>query len=411
MAVAQATCTASFYTAVGGNDVTWRCEWPAEAVGGKVVRIKTDELNEVVTQPNNASSFPWRILGKLDDGTTRVLDTAAAWGQLDKSRLVSAWTDFPAHEGVAVWVRPDLARATLAKAMRMNGVRTIAETDDNYFSDAKQNIFLRQGQTDDKVRLQHAKAMVSMDANVFSTPWLRDRYAKEYRRLFGKKGMPEMHVCRNHIPREMWPTLVERDGPLRVGFMGSPSHVWDVAALAYTSFHAAKQVGCETVMIGYNPADPDPDTPDTLEVDGETIDLRSEKSRALKEKWERVVDKHVRWVDPETYHRTSLPFDISLCPLLYNDNTCGKSDIKAIESVVNGAAPVVSAHPVFLSAGWIDGVNCLMGGSPEELAHAVVRLVKDHGLRKAIVEAGRDMVRNTRNEETMRSEWRAALVG
>lgn len=410
MAVAQATCTATWIVAVGGNDVTWRAEWPAAAVGGKVMAVRTDEVNEVFTQPNNASPFPWRILGKLDDGTTRILDTAAAWGQLDKSRLVSAWTDFPAHEGAAVWVRPDLARATLAKAMRMNGVRTIAETDDNYFSDARHNIFLRRGQTTDKIRLDHAKAMVSMDANVFSTRWLRDRYHKEYRRLFGDVGLPEMHVCRNHIPREMWPEQVPNYGPLRVGFMGSPSHLWDVHR-AYASFHAAKQLKCETVMIGFNPADPDPDTPDEIELDGETLQLRSEKSKTVRDKWQAVVDKHVRWIDPAEYHRVPLPLDIGIAPLRRNDNTLGKSDIKAIEYTVSGAAVVAESHPVFRSAGWVHEVNCLLASSQTEMARQTVRLIRDDALRRELVQNAREMVATERNEDVMKEEWDVAIRG
>ncbi len=339
-----------------------------------------------------------------------MLDTAAAWGQLDKSRLVSAWTDFPAHEGVAVWVRPDLARATLAKAMRMNGVRTIAETDDNYFSDARHNIFLRRGQTNDKIRLDHAKAMVSMDANVFSTIWLRDRYHREYRKLFGDVGLPEMHVCRNHIPREMWPETVPNYGPLRVGFMGSPSHIWDVSR-AYAAFHGAKQVGATTTMIGYNPADPDPDTPDTIELDGETIELRNAKSIAVRDKWKSVVDNHVRWIDPDSYHRVPLPLDIGIAPLRRNDNTLGKSDIKAIEYTVSGAAVVAESHPVFRSAGWVHEVNCLLTSSQNEMARQTVRLIRDHALRRELVQNAREMVATERNEAVMRDEWRAALAG
>lgn len=391
----------------GGNDCTWRVEWPAEAVGGKAVLIEKDEAVETFSSPNRDSGFPWQIVVK-QGGKAHRLDTAAAWYTFcdDSPTYDGMWTEFPAHEGVAVFTRPDWLRATLAKAMRMNGIHTVAESDDNYFCDASLNLFQRHLGADENTHMAHARAMVQMDANIFSTAWLRDRYYKAYRERFGKKGLPPMFVCRNHIPRDAWPTVEDYDGPLRVGFMGSPSHVWDISALAYTTFHAAKQLGCKTTMIGYSPANPDPDIPDEIRDA-----LRSERSREVQEKWATVVDESIPWIDPERYHRQGLPLDIGLCPLLWNDFTAGKSDIKPIEMVVNGAVPVVSAHPVYLTAGWKHEVNCLVGGSPEELALAVVRLVKDAKLREDLLAAGHEMVANERNEQVMRDEWMVALAG
>ena len=175
--------------------------------------------------------------------------------------------------------------------MNENGVRTIAETDDNYFAPSRQNLFSREQNLGERGHDMHAKAMASMTANVFSTEWLRDRYHREYRRRFKGLPLPEMHVARNCIPSWAWPERDESyDGPVRVGFMGSPSHVWDVH-IAYAAFHAAKHAHATTVMIGYNPADPDPDIPDEVEVDGVWHKTRSEKSLAVSAKWAKVIDK------------------------------------------------------------------------------------------------------------------------
>jgi hypothetical protein len=202
---------------------------------------------------------------------------------------------------------------------------------------------------------------------------------------------------------------VEYDGPLRFGFMGSQSHIWDIGRLAYASFHAAKQVGCRTFMIGYNPADPTPEAPDEIEIDGVMTPTRTEESLAVSRRWQTVVDEHVRWVDPLVFKRGGLPLDIALSPLLSNDFNDGKSDIKNVEAVIAGAAPVCSSHPVFQRGGWKHRENCMMGGSQEELAEAVLELVRDRKLRASIVEAGREMVREQRDERALRREWGEAL--
>jgi len=360
--------------------------------------------------PNTDTNLPWRVMARLENGRVRVIDSGEAWAHFTRKRprVTALWTEFPNHEGVAVFSRPDPPRNTLARAMQQNGVRTVAETDDNYFCDSKHNLFLREFGYDAARITQHAKAMVRFDANVFSTVWLRDRYHRQYRDLFGNVGLPEMHVCRNHMPLAEWPAPADHDGPLRVGFMGSPSHVWDVN-LAYAAIHAAHTLGCETVMIGYNPANPDPDKPDVLEIDGQTVHTRSERSKAVRATWQRVVTTHVPWVAPENYHREPLPLDIGLCPLLYNDFTLGKSDVKSVEYSVSGAAVVAQNHPIYTQAGWVHERNCLLAGSQEEMGLATVRLIRDRKLRAELVQNAQAMVREQRNEEAMKREWRAAL--
>jgi hypothetical protein len=185
--------------------------------------------------------------------------------------------------------------------------------------------------------------------------------------------------------------------------------VWDIN-LAYSAFHAAKQLNCETWMVGYNPADPDPGQPDTVMVDGVEVHSRSEKSREVKGKWAKVVDHHQRWVVPDEFHRVPLPFDISIAPLWLNDMTCGKSDIKAIEAACAGAVSVLARNPAYTHAGWKDGVNCLLANSPEEYGTQTVRLIKDRPLREELLAAAQELVRETRNETHMRAEWTAALA-
>ena len=394
-------------------DTGWRCDFPAAAVGGKVVKIPEVDLGRAVTGPNDDTAFPWHMqLGDHRVTSRAQFDALAAEGGNFTGGPV-----FPAAEGVVVFTRPDPQRATLALVMGSVGILTVAEADDLYLAPAEQNLFTRVNNADDATRDWHARAMVSFPRCVFSTAWLRDRYHKEFKARFRNERraghvLPELFVCRNSIARDMWPTPIERDGPLRVGFMGSPSHVWDID-LAHAAFETAKAHGCETWMMGYSPGhlDKNPNEPETITLeDGTVHDARSPASRAAEADWRRVIDRHQKWITPDDYHRVAIPFDIGIAPLQYNQFTSGKSDVKAIEYSISGAACVLANTPAYNMAGWKHRENCMLANHPTEYASAVQELIVDRGLRESLVEAARDMVWNERNEDVLRQEWSDALA-
>lgn len=402
--------TATWYVQKGSNDTWFRCDAPAEAVGGKVAYISEKNLDRATTYPNRDTGLPWQIEFETPNGP-RVARTKLAYTRLTKDHTPYSAVDvqFPEHEGVAVWTRPCGRRSLLAQYMRRQEILTVAETDDNYMADRWWNLHQRQVGWDDAAKDVVCRAMASMDRNVFSTPWLRDRYHKEYRKRLGKQHLPEMFVCRNHVPRGDWPERDEGEGRVRVGFMGSGSHVWD-SQMIYASIHAAKTyTDATTTMIGYNPAAPDRE-PDELEINGETYQMRSEKSKLFRDGWAKVVDTAIPWVDPGEYRRAPLPLDIGLAPLARADDfTMGKSDAKALEYTISGAACVLSNAALYNSAGWEHEVNCLLANSVQEFAHATLRLINDEKLRYELVTAAQDMVFNDRNEDNLKEEWETAL--
>jgi hypothetical protein len=399
---AVATRPATFIYVKGRSDTTWRADWPAAVIGAATCAIPEPLVDVALTGPNESTPFPWRIWARTDQAETVIIKEAEQWRRFSASRpriKRLAW-QFPALQGAALFIRPCLARAALAKAIRHNGALTIGETDDNYFAPNRQNIVSREQALGEKGFDLHAKAMASMDRNIFSTAWLRDRYQREFRRRFGNEGLPEPFVCRNCVPAWAWPELEPYEGPVRVGFMGSASHLWDVH-IAYAAFHAAKHVGARTVMIGYSPANPDP---------GFTDPNRSKKSLDVSRKWDAVIDEHITWTDPGAYHRAALPLDIGLAPVRKNDFTLGKSDSKALEYTISGAACVLQKHPIFTRAGWVDGVNCLLARNQEDMGLQTLRLLRDPSLRRELVAAAQAMVARKRNEDVMRKEWLDAVT-
>jgi hypothetical protein len=354
------------YAIVGASDYYWRVVGPARALKSKTCLIPETGGYYAVTKPNDDTPFRW-VQG--EDGLT----------------------EYPDHEGAAVWTRPDIPRAVHAKMMRRLGIRTIAETDDNYLADRKHNIYMRENGFGEKERLEHMKAMASMDAMVFSTEWLRDFYYRELVQEFGKKRLPDSFVCGNHVFVEDWPEIEEYDGPVRVGWMGSPSHVWDLN-LAWPALLYAKQNGADTVMIGYHPAE------------GE---ITHPKAKANAKQWLKVGYRYIPWRQLDGTTRMRLPLDIGLCPLLANEFTLGKSDIKAIEYVISGCAPIVQNNAVFKD--WIHEETCLKVGGPSEMIDATARLMGDRRLREELVANGQQYVREYRNEDVLREEWSAVL--
>jgi hypothetical protein len=365
------SATATFYTITGNSDYYWRVTAPAKVTGAKFCSIPEEGGFYALTEPNDDTPFTWT---QDEDGLTT----------------------YPCQEGpVAVWTRPDIARATHAKAMReLHGIRTIAETDDNYISNPKFNIYMRSNGFDEKLRVDHMKAAASMDGVVFSTSWLRDYYYAEFKKQFRGIEMPESFVCRNHVLLEDWPERVESDGPVRVGWMGSPSHVADVNQ-AWAAMMHARNIGCDTFMIGYDPADPE-------------CAMTSDRAFENVEAWERVGHTHIPWRRMDGESRIQIPLDIGLCPLLSNAFTFGKSDVKFLEYTIAGAACIAQNNLVY-NRTVIHGETGLLVGGPQEMLEAVELLARDENLRQRLVTNAQQYVREERGEKQIRAEWTAAL--
>lgn len=369
---------ATFYSVVGGNDHFWRATAPAEAIGAKVCTIPEKEAERMIGWPQDEGPFQWQITENPDGAV------------------------YPAHEGTAVWIRPDPHRAFHAGFMREHGILTVSEVDDNYLANPRLNIFQRMQGFTPAHQSAHLKSMASMDRIVFSTVWLRDFYLRAMKKNLGmrKSELPEPFVCRNNIDIAQWPERNECQGRLRVGWMGSPSHIWDVD-LAWNALLHASRLGCETFMIGYDPMDPD---------EGRTpYETKSERSRMKIGQWGKVGYEHIPWIKPADYHRASLPLDIGLAPLLDNISTRGKSDVKFLEYTMSGAA-TIAQNTVIYQDTIVHGETGLLVGSPREMMEAVDLLVKNETLRERLVRNAQQYVREERNGEVLRREWLDAVT-
>ena len=365
------TAPATWYVVTGDSDSYWRVFAPAKAIGAKVNAIPEEGWAHAIGAPIEGSAFRWELTA--DDDAL-----------------------YPDHEGAAVWTRPDLARAVHIKAMRRNGIRTVTEVDDNYLCNPRHNLYLRANGWGPKRQVEHMASTAQAEAIIVTTNALRDIYYKRIRKQFGKAMTPPIHVCGNHVFLEDWPERVERDGPLRVGWMGSESHVWDLD-LAWPAMLHARNAGCETTVVGYDPSDP-------------ATPVLSERAFEKTLQWGRAISKSVPWETMDGTSRIALPLDIGLCPLLHNDYTLGKSDIKALEYTIAGAAVVASASPVY-TENWVHGETALIASSPQQMLDHVDLLIRKPALRERLVEAAQQYVREERDITKHANEWREAVCG
>jgi glycosyltransferase involved in cell wall biosynthesis len=357
----------------GSNDTYWRVEVPAKAVGAKVNLIPYATGRTELGEPglSRKRSFRWY---ETEEGA-----------------------EYPDHEGNAVFTRPDQARATHALTMKTHGARIVAETDDNYFAPTEQNISMRLRYQKDSRRL-YRNALALFDALITTTDVLRDQVWEQFEPK--QRRNMEFHVCGNHIDPDHWPEPIppRDDGKLRIGWMGSDSHFRDVK-LVYAALKWAADQGHEIVLIGY-----DPKWYPQSAVSGISGLKRGDPFG--------FPYTHIPWVDPTKFERPRVawPLDIAFAPVERTRFNLGKSDVKFLEYTMSGAATIASNMEVY-SRTIKHGETGLLATSPQEFGNALGTLIANPGLRRRMVEAATQYVREERTIQSHTAEWREAITG
>lgn len=395
----RTSATSTFYAVKGPNgDLTWRVESPAHAVGAKVQYIPDDKGAEVLFWPNESESLPWYMEVVMEDGSERTFRSRKSWEKFTKvsRRIRSADAFYPAQEGSAcVWTRPLAWQARHMMEMRnKHGIRVLAEVDDNYLSDKRLNVFLQKAGWGANDRDNHSRSICVGDGIIVSTEYLRDVYWEQLSDLFGKKILPEIFVCRNFIDDRFIPTPIPRDGRLRIGYMGSDSHFWDID-LIYPALKEAYDLGHEIVFIGINP---------TQSISRHTVNDVRDKAR-----WLDIEFTHIPW-NNDKYRGVALPLDIGLAPLRVDKHTLGKSDIKWLEYGLSGAATVAQNCLVYNRSA-VHGEHALMAGSPREFRDRMVELIKSESLRQRLVTNTQQYINEERLLSKHAGEWKDAVLG
>lgn len=276
------TARATWWTQLGDGVRYVRGDLPARFLPGKMAEVGYTSIEED---------------GTHEDGSVRL--------------------KFPQQEGDAsIWFYPgNKTRSLLMHAMSTNGVKVLAEVDDNYSVRAPQqhddwyDTILEGYETDEHSREGHVKIIASdiVDGVIVSTPYLERVY---------RKFKKNVYVCPNCIDPDDWIEVagdLPKDDILRFGYAGSNSHIDDTKLIERACRWLSTQDGVELVFFGVQP-------PETLDLDAT-----------------RMV-----FVKPDEYRKLLPLFDVGFAPLIPNVWSLARSDVKLLEYGMASCLPIVS---------------------------------------------------------------------
>lgn len=288
---------------------------------------------------------------------------------------------FPRQEGAAaVWLFPgNTTRAVICRTMQGEGLRLVVESDDNYLCHPPFRISTwreRFDGTDSHSYEVFSKICGFADALTVSTP----RLADIYRHL-----NPRIAVCRNTIDPHDWPAGEpphQADGTLRIGWAASDSHVYDAPMIRDALEWASRQPDVEVVIFGIKP---------------ELL------------RW-RFPYRHMPFRNnPIDYFQSLNLLDVMLCPLQAGEWQDCKSDVKALEAGMAGAAVVTSRTEPYRD--WWDGTAPGIGVGDHGWRQVVKHLVRNRGeVADMAREARRHVLQHRTIQEGVRA-WEEALTG
>ena len=376
-------------------------------MGATVNYISEKTGGEALMFPNESEQFPWTMTGRFEDGTLARISSKEEWDKacVEHSGLVHERNEYPSLTGESVvFTRPLSWLAAHMIDLRAQGRRVLAEVDDFYLAKEGFNIFTKregmnlkkEGSSWGASLDEHARSICVGDGLIVSTEHLRDQYWAGLRRMFPKQHLPEMFVCRNHVderfaPKELTPP--REDGRLRIGYMGSDSHYWDVE-LIYPALKYAYDLGHEIVFIGIDPR--------------YSMIKPSEYEIKTRQHWWEIEFTQIPWSD--TFRGFAMPLDIGFAPLVVNASSLGKSDIKGMEYALSGAACIAHNCLVY-NRTYIHGETALLAGSPSEYVAQLKALIHTKSLRKRLVDNMNQYIREERLLENNKQEWLEAVYG
>lgn len=288
----------------------------------------------------------------------------------------------PEQEGRgSIWSFPgNLTRARMMSLLQDRGHKVLVEVDDNYMIGPpvrSVSTWETHITTPDSVELHTYEMHVAIaeDAHgiIVSTP----RLAEEYSSVNSN-----VTVCPNCVDPDDWDQTPphQEDGILRVGWAASDSHMYDAGLIREALGWASKQERVEVVIMGIRP------------------------------EFSRFAFKHtyVPWTDSLEAYRKALPaIDLMLCPVLPGRwNEC-KSDIKALEAAMAGAAPVVSHVEPFRP--WFDLTHSFK--SQNQCLRIVKHLVRNRDIVSDLAEKAKRYALDNRDIRQHIHKWDEAING
>jgi glycosyltransferase involved in cell wall biosynthesis len=270
-----------------------------------------------------------------------------------------------AYEGLGLWRR-----------WNTPWTRTVYENDDDIFNITHENVAAYDSYKEG-TELREAVKRYCDTASLItvSTPHLGDMHREM------SPGVP-VEVLPNYIPKlALDLPHDDRQGRLRIGWMGGASHVRDVeeAAASVRRFMQRHQ-DWDMVVAGAD----------------YRRSFRVDKRRLFYVPWLHVTN------DPKLFYRM-IDYDIGICPLLDTQFARSKSPIKALEYSARGI-PVIASNVEPYRNFIHDGVDGFLVKHPHEWLNRLELLANDEDLR---LKMGAAAIENARKHliEDHWQEW------
>jgi hypothetical protein len=249
---------------------------------------------------------------------------------------------FPLHQGAGIFqFAGDGFWAAMVHGLQDKGHRVLMESDDNYFTVGPQMKRTGWAKTKEKAIYGHsfeghASILKWVDGCIVTTKQLASQY---------RKHNPNVFVCPNTVDPLDWPKREKiEDGIFRIGWFASNSHVDDGKLVHRALEWASRQPNVEVLTMGYHPD------------------------------W-RFPHRHIDWQDLPGYRAALLALDVGVAPVVGTPWALCRSDLKALEYAMGGAALVLSdVAPYEL---FTDNENCLKAKTPADFLRRIQFLVQN----------------------------------
>lgn len=284
--------------------------------------------------------------------------------------------EFPYHHGSAAVMQfaGDSTWAVLQHHLQEQGVRTLVEVDDNYLTDPGKEV-----RTKSNWGNKIGSAMHTYQGHRYIASWAdgvivtTEQLASAYRRV-----NENVFVIPNPVDPWDWRHVKRHDDDVfRIGWIASHSHTNDIPLVRRAFEWASRQPGVEVVCLGITPG------------------------------W-KFDHVQLPWVDDlDAYRMMMGTLDVGVCPVVPDQFSLFRSDVKASEYAMGGAAVICSDVPPY--ADWEHEATCLKASSSKDFFHHVKRLVQNREETRQLATAGHEWVDGHRNIHRLMPLWEEAL--
>jgi hypothetical protein len=294
--------------------------------------------------------------------------------------------EFPEHRGAAIMqFAANKVLAVMLEHMRLGGIRTLIEVDDDYLIDPGKRILARSQwglEIGDEMNTRdgHIAVVRRADGVIVTTDYLAEQY---------REFNDNVYICPNSVDPVDWPEPEKpNDGILRIAWFASHAHETDVPLITRAFEWASKQKDVEVYIAGLNPA--------------------VSFNKAIRLRWRSFKFGWLPWFDDLDAYRASFSrFDVGVAPVLPTEHGLGHSDLKMLEIAMGESFGICSAVAPYA---WWKDKPCLMAADAGDFLKHIQWAVANRDEVRRLAKEARELVLRERTTEAQIHLWEEAVA-